>query len=250
MSGEVEAMTAPHRRQSYRYRIRNLTYITFDSSNGGILRDISESGVAVQALTPLQPGQTLSFALDFANPRHRVEGNGRIAWTDASGQAGIEFIDLSPRNRRSVKEWIFAQLLASARRTAGAEASELLFSSAVRPSIRLDPGPARVIAGGKRTERRLRLFWFTVPAAKFSRVVDGLALLCAVLLFNLLTLSLTDTLPTWPIGLAVVTGATLLFAGLYWLLFSVWFGITPGNRLAELASPGRSYRKEERSRFR
>jgi hypothetical protein len=33
-----------------------------------------------------------------------------------------------------------------------------------------------------------------------------------------------------------VLGAALVFATVYWFVFAVWFGITPGSRLAELAS--------------
>ena len=123
-------------------------------------------------------------------------------------------------------------------------AAGLLFSFTSRPAIRLQPAKSR---------RHLQLLWFRVPLVRFARLVDGLALFCAVLLFNVMALTLTDTLPTWPIAAALVLSVTAVFAGLYWFVFSWWFGITPGHRLAELASHervGRKKRAELSPRFR
>jgi len=244
VTAAVPDATPQDRRRPYRQKVRNLAYVSLDSANRGVLRDLSESGAALQVLVPLQLDQHMHFRLDLSNPRTRVEGEGRVAWTDSIGQAGMEFLEVPHRSHRLLKDWLLTQVLANAHRAAGDPAAGLLFSFTSRPVIRLEPA---------KSQRCLRLLWFRVPVDRFARLVDCLALLCAVLLFNVMALSMTDTLPSWPIASALVLAATAVFAGLYWFLFSMWFGITPGHRLAELASyerVGRKNRAEVRARFR
>jgi PilZ domain len=233
-----------NRRRHYRQRVRNLAYIVWDSDNRGVLRDLSESGGAVQVLVPLPLNQQIHFRLDLSNPRARVEGHGRVAWTDPLGQAGIEFVEVPHRSRRLLKDWLLTQVLADAHRATGDPEAGLLFSFTSRPAIRLEPAQSR---------RTLRFLWLRVPVDRFARLVDCLALICAVLLFNVMALTMTDTLPPWPITVGLVLGVAAVFGGLYWFLFSRWFGITPGHRLAELACQERTSKKkpaEARTRFR
>ncbi len=153
-----------------------------------------------------------------------------MAWINSSGMAGIEFLDSSPRASRLLKDWLFTQLLSDANRLSGNPAAELLFSSTPRPAIRLANAQL-----AKPIKKPLRLLWLPVSAHGFARLVDGLALLCAVLLFSVLALTLTGALPSWPIAAVLLLGAGGIFALLYGFLFSLWFGTTPGRRLAELA---------------
>src|SRR5882762_8690952 len=88
------------RRRHYRHQIRCLAY-----------RNLGEAGITVQAVAPLSADQQVCLRFDLVNPRVRVEGTGRVAWADPVGQAGIEFLALSQRSRRGLKEWIFIQLL-------------------------------------------------------------------------------------------------------------------------------------------
>src|SRR5271156_4961165 len=129
----------PSRRRYYRQKVRNLAYISLDSSNRGVLCDLSESGAAIQVLAPLHLDQQIHFRLDLANPRARVEGEGRVAWADPLGQAGVEFLDLPYRSHGLLKDWLLTQLLADAQRAAGDPAAGLLFSFTSRPAIRLEP---------------------------------------------------------------------------------------------------------------
>jgi len=237
------------RRRHYRHKVRNLNYVSFDSNQGGIVRDLSQSGVALQAVAPLRQDQQIQCRLSLSNPRLQVEVEGRVAWTDSLGQAGVEFLNVSERAHRLLSEWLITQLLAGAHRATGDAAAGLLFSGASRSAISLDrPLQPRSI---ENAQPRLRLFWFTLPAVRFARLVDSVALLCAVMLFNVMALTMTDAFPTWPLAFALVLGTAAVFVGLYWLLFSVWFGITPGQRLAQLAASDRaSRRRRERSRSR
>jgi hypothetical protein len=243
----AEALVPPGRRRHHRQKLRNLAYVKLDSTNGGILLDICESGMATHVLSPLRPDQPVQLRVDLADPRLHLEAEGRVAWINSTGLAGIELLEFSPRSGRMLKEWLFTQILADAHRLRGNAAGELLFSSSSRPAIRLDNARQPV-------PRPLRLLGLPVSAPGFARLVDGLALLCAVLLFSVLSLTLTDVLPSWPIAVALLFGVSGIFALLYGFLFSLWFKTTPGKRLADLAgrssARAMSKKKEDQTRFR
>jgi PilZ domain len=223
------------RRIGYRHKLRSLAHVKLNSVNKGVLRDVSDTGIAIQVLSQLSPGEPIHVEIDLPNPRLRFEAEGRVLWSDSLGQAGILFVNLSPRPRRLLKEWLFTQILADAHRALGDDGSELLFSSTFRPAIRLGPGYySRQLRSPAAPS--VRLLWLSVSALRFSRFVDAIVLVCAVLLFSLLVLFFTDVLPSWPFAIAFVLGAALIFASVYWFVFALWFGVTPGSRLAELAT--------------
>jgi hypothetical protein len=196
--------------------------------------------------SPLRPDQPVHLRVDLPDPRLHFEAEGRVAWADSTGQTGIELLEFPPRSARLLKDWLFTQLLADAQRLHGNTAAELLFSDTSRPAIRL----ARPRAPA---QKPLRLLWLPVSTIGFARLVDGLALLCAVLLFSVLALTMTDVLPSWPIAAALLFGVSGIFALLYGFLFSVWFRTTPGTRLAQLAGRGSAMRRskgDDQTRFR
>ena len=238
-------MVAPQRRRHHRQKLRNLAYAKLDTTNGGILLDIGEAGMATQVLAPLHPDEPVHLQVDLAEPRLHLEADGRVAWVNSTGLAGIELLELSPRSGRLLREWLFTQLLADAYRLRGNAVGELQFSSSSRPAIRIEP---RVTPASK----PLRLLWLPVSANGFARLVDGLALLCAVLLFSVLALTLTDVLPSWPIAVALLFGVSGIFLLVYAGLFSLWFKATPGKRLAALAGRGvaRRMKEQDQARFR
>jgi len=238
----------------YRHKLRTLAYVNLGSTSGGILRDLGQSGLAMQTATPIPVGEHIELRLDLPGPRCRVDVIGRVVWTDSTAQAGVKFLPLSARSQRLLSEWIFSQLLADASRMAGE--GELLFSSTAREAIRLEQPLVlpSFLPAAEDDSPRLRLLGFAVSAAKFARVVDGLVLLCSVLLFSLISLFLIDILPTWPFTVAFLFGATAVFAGLYWFVFAIWFGSTPVSRLAALAAASAleeaSFQQVESARFR
>jgi hypothetical protein len=236
----------------YRHKLRTLAYVNVGST-AAILRDLSLSGLAIQAATKMSVGEQIELRLDLPNPRCRLEAVGRVVWTDSTAQAGVEFVTLSARAQSLLSQWIFSQLLTDVSRIAGE--GELLFSTAARPAIRLEQ--TRVLPSflpAEEDSSRLPLLGFVVSPARFARIVDSLVLLCSVLLFSLISLFLIDILPAWPFTLAFLFAATVLFGVLYWLVFGIWFGTTPGSRLAALAGAsvgaGRGVHPMPRPRFR
>ncbi len=243
------------RRQHYRQRISTLAYVNLDLTNGAIIRDLSQAGVAIQAVTPVQANQQVHLRFDLTRPRAHIEAVGRVAWADSRGQAGVEFLDLPERPRRSLKEWIFTQLLARGERLAGTgsifvvpeaekdaeEANELHFSSSPRPSIRLAPVEDAVLSSFdveslEQETVRLRDLTLAISPLVLARVMDTLIVIAAVLLFCALAVIMTGVLPGWPLTLLLLLAAGL-FGLVYWILFAVWLGDTPGAKFARKHSP-------------
>jgi Tfp pilus assembly protein PilZ len=258
-------LTPVGRRGHYRHQIQSLAYVNLDQSNGGVLRNLGDSGIAIQAVAPLQVNQQVFLRFDLTNPRVRVEATGRVAWADPVGQAGVEFLTLSQRSARLLKEWIFVQLLGSAQHSAGdstlygengQEAAELLFSSGARPAIRLQPkAAAGRLSETDKQPRVLHLPWFpfAISATALSRLVDGLILLSAVLLFALICMAMVGVVPAWPLALVMGLGVAAVFTVLYRFLFLFWTGGTPGDWLAGLtgdAFDGTEISADDRPRFR
>ena len=233
------------KRRHYRQRVQNLAYVRLDQANGGILRDLSESGIAIQAVVPLRVHQEVHLRFELLNPRTRIEARGRVAWADPLGQAGMEFLDMAERPRHQLKEWIFTQLMASAEHAeraesvfihhgSGADATQLIFSDGARAAIQLEPEGAELLAATADVPARTASP-MSLSARGLSRTVDCLLLFCAVLLFAIISLGMTNLFPTWPLALALALGITSAFAAVYWYLFAVCVGMTPGEHLARVA---------------
>lgn len=225
-----------HRRRHPRCPLRSLSYVRLDQGNGGIIRDLTESGVAIQAVARLQPEQRIRVSFDLLSPRVHVETMGRVAWSDVNGQGGIEFSELPLRTRRALRDWLLAQMLSSAAVT-GRDSMfhslepQLVTSTASRPAIILPviPPPSDLPC--------VRWGLISLSARAFANVLDGIVLLCAILLFGVSSLAVMGTMPAWPLAAAFFTTASIIFIAVYSLLFSDWIcRATPGKRLAALAS--------------
>jgi hypothetical protein len=238
------------RRGSPRHVLRSLAYITLNQGNGGIIRDLSQSGLGVQAVGALWSGQEVELHFELLQPRVRLEARGRVRWADRSGQAGIQFIGLPPRSQRALRDWLFTQILAltamSGRDSIFPEASEVVFSSAHPRAIFVHPQRQTLAIRAE----SLRWGPFRLSREGFSIFVDTLVLLCAVLLFSTSAIVVMDGLPAWPLGVALLATAAIIFGSVYQILFSDFFcGQTPGKRLALLATLPAD-EEEERNRFR
>ncbi len=239
---EAPCPTSLNRRRHPRQKLRTLSYVTVDTTNRGVLRDVSESGFAAQTVPALSSDRKIRLRIDLQNPRTRIEGEGRVVWVDDLGQAGVEFVELSNRTSRSLKDWLFTQLLAEAHHADVEQNGNLLFSNSGRPAIRLGQDGLRLVRPTIVPRALdLHVFWFDIPAYRFARAVDILILLCATLLFHVMALFLTDVLPVWWIASALVLAVTGILVLAYWLLFGVCLGTTPGRRLAYLAARHEEY---------
>ena len=51
------AVAARRKRRQYRHQVNSLAYVNVGQGNGGIIRDLAESGIAIQAVARLQVNQ-------------------------------------------------------------------------------------------------------------------------------------------------------------------------------------------------
>lgn len=248
----MNAGTAPaiQRRTRARHELRSLTYVTLDQANGGIVRNLSREGIAVQAVAAVRPLQELRVRFELRYPKLRVEARGHVVWSTFSGQCGIRFLDLDPALGRHIQEWIFGNLLEQA----AMHAEHAMFpvpalgeSACVEEDgLLVSPTPVRVIdlpplsEAGRRSlaaevsssRDSAALDWLFPPVSGAALIwaVNGLALVAGLLLFAVIFLSVTHESPTWPVILAAAT----LVPGMYWGFFRVFGGTSLGTRLARL----------------
>lgn len=267
---QVVSFPARQTRTHYRHELRTLTYVSIDEANGGIVRNLSHTGVAVQAAAPLRHHQRVRLRFELKSPRLRVEIDGQVSWVSSSGRCGIRFVDLPAPTRHQVNQWIFSNLLDAIAREAShphsmfgasvisialkenvpAENDGLTLSASPRPAIRLEPDfPRRDELQTQHQDRdagvadpvyepRQQLNWLSRPLSgrTLAWLVDGLVVLAAVLLFALIFLSIAHELPPWPLALGTICASTVLVAATYWAVFTLFGGPSLGARLARAAS--------------
>ena len=286
---QTASFPAQQTRPHYRHELRTLTYVTLDEANGGIIRNLSHEGVAVQAVGPLRQHQRVYLRFELRFPRLRVETYGQVSWASSSGQCGIRFVDLPVRTRHQINEWIFSNLLDTVARDAdhprsmfGAsvvsiareesvreqnapdESDGLTLSASPRPVIRLEPSAVRwheppVLhphgeedITGTAEHRYGQLNWLSQPlsARTIAWLVDSLIVIAGLLLFALVFLSIAHELPPWPLTLGTALAAAVFVTAVYWAVFAVYGGPSLGARLAQAASFEGEKECERVSRFR
>jgi len=279
---QVVPFPARPARSHYRHPLRTLTYVTIDTGNGGIIRNLNSDGVAVQAVARLRPQQRVRLRFELRFPRLRVETYGEVSWANDSGQCGIRFVDLPSRTSREINEWIFSNLLDGFAPKAGhrsifensqgllvqekliAEESDgLILSAQARPSIRPEIAEVRFNGGGffdqkQRDEESVyehgvQLDWLSRPLSGrvLAWLVDSLIVIAALLLFTVIFLAIAHELPVWPLTLAAVTATAVFVAGAYWALFVAFGGASLGVRVAQSVSSAEDDQSvEEENRFR
>jgi outer membrane biosynthesis protein TonB/Tfp pilus assembly protein PilZ len=95
------------RRAHPRQRIHSLSYVKIGDGNGGIVLNISEGGISVQAAAVLEAGETLPIWLEIPKVRNRLEVQAEIVWLGASRkEAGLRFVDLEESTLRKIRKWM------------------------------------------------------------------------------------------------------------------------------------------------
>jgi PilZ domain len=94
------------RRQSPRKRFENLLYVEVEPGNGGMVLNLSEHGFGFRAVKRVRPKTEVKFAFNLDEKR-RVEGQGRLKWSDKEGRvAGVQFTDVSDEFLSQMRTWM------------------------------------------------------------------------------------------------------------------------------------------------
>src|ERR1700738_2828363 len=98
------------RRHNPRHPVRPTEYIEIGDSNGGIILDISEGGMAVASAQALVGNQTLLFRFQLPRSLETIETSGEITWIgETKKRAGVRFVDLPLTAREQIHKWIDSQ---------------------------------------------------------------------------------------------------------------------------------------------
>jgi periplasmic protein TonB len=95
------------RRRHSRQPSRSLAYVEIDDGNGGIVLNVSEGGLAVQAVMTLTEEMFPHVRFQLARSKDWIETGARIAWANESRKvAGLQFVDLPELSRARLREWL------------------------------------------------------------------------------------------------------------------------------------------------
>jgi TonB family protein len=93
-----------------RLQVHSLAYIELTDENAGLILNISETGIAVQAVQVLTSGSFPRMRFRLPRTENLIEAAGRLVWQIRSKkEAGIEFVGLPEKTRALIKAWIAAE---------------------------------------------------------------------------------------------------------------------------------------------
>jgi periplasmic protein TonB len=109
------------RRLNPRFPVRPIEYVEIGRTNGGIILDISREGMAVAAAQVIPGDQTLHFRFQLPRFPETIEAIAEITWIGETGKrAGFRFVNLPPRPRKQILDWITLQHANAAAANTGA----------------------------------------------------------------------------------------------------------------------------------
>ncbi len=112
----VETVQSPReRRLQTRVTPRSSAYTALDDSNGGVVLNICETGMAVAAAESLVLAEYLPLVrFRLPNLEQRIKVSAQVVWlAESKKQVGIRFVDLSAEARNQIASWIASEKLSS-----------------------------------------------------------------------------------------------------------------------------------------
>src|SRR5271156_3499527 len=98
------------RRCCIRQRVRSLAYLDAGPDNGGIVLNLSENGLALQAVNPFIDQTRVTLRIQPPKSRKRIEVSAEISWlSESKREAGLHFLELAEDARVELAEWISAE---------------------------------------------------------------------------------------------------------------------------------------------
>src|SRR5580658_5784849 len=103
----TSAAPVPERRSQPRRRVLSLEYLDLGDSNGGIILNLGEDGMYIQAVAGLAPDYVSKLSFKIPDSGYLVETSGNIVWVGESRKdAGIQFDNLPEEARLKIREWV------------------------------------------------------------------------------------------------------------------------------------------------
>jgi len=118
------------RRKFPRKKPDQLSYVNLENDNGGMLLDLSESGLGFHVVSPLDsPYGKLRFWFSVKSI-DRIEAYGELIWADETRKSGgVKFVDLPESALKQIRAWLAAP----------ATAQEIIDPTLLAPPIAAEP---------------------------------------------------------------------------------------------------------------
>lgn len=148
---------APERRHCLRQKVNTPAFASFDGVTGGMILDLSEEGMAMQTLAPLESQSLVPLHISLGEPAAYLETTGYVAWADALGRAGVRFSDLPEEARTRLRDWLTKNATLPSWKAPrwvicdsafGGSGSPRHQTAAVALSLEAEPGTSQSAAGG------------------------------------------------------------------------------------------------------
>jgi TonB family protein len=98
------------RRRHPRRRDISLAYIDLGGDNGGIILNISESGLVLAAAAPLYGDQLPKMRFQLPESTGWIEASGEIAWlSESKREAGVRFLTMKDEDRERIRIWVSSE---------------------------------------------------------------------------------------------------------------------------------------------
>ena len=220
----AEAMALMRRtRRPARMVVPTLAYVSLGrGQDSAIILDISEGGMAIQALQPVQANGPLRLEFDLPGVPGGMNVSAEIVWADSSGRAGLRFVGLSEAEQQRLRDWV------------------RINTRNLRPTARLPEQlslPAWPQVGDVSWDVKLLPGGPTVAQRMFATLVDAGIVILASVVFFVAFLVCVRQLPAsgwvWPVALAAPV--------VFWLSYLYLFLAHPRGTLGmQVAAIGRA----------
>lgn len=108
MSGLLAEWRGVSKRRTSRLEIKDLLYLRMPGDSVFLL-NLSDGGMAVQAMDVLPPGQSIEFVLPLPKTGEEIRGIAKIVWSDSSGRAGLQFAAVPEPDLSRLQQWMDQQ---------------------------------------------------------------------------------------------------------------------------------------------
>jgi hypothetical protein len=111
---------AVNRRRSVRQKAHAPAYATFPAARKGQMLDlyevldISETGVALQCPSAMEPNRQVDLCLDLAEASGQILTTAKVIWSNSSGRVGFAFSPLRNADLHRLQQWLFLNAMAGA----------------------------------------------------------------------------------------------------------------------------------------
>ena len=110
------APAGAERRQYVRRSLNSLSYVQLDETNGGILLNVSEDGIAVHAAMSVMEDMLPHITLQPPRSRRKLHTAARVAWTSKERRLiGIQFENPPDEFCAGLREWFATEAVGNAK---------------------------------------------------------------------------------------------------------------------------------------